>query len=103
MRDLSDFKWYRHKISHRRYLATYVTDKNAEKVGKRSKLWEMFGHALCLGVMSLASPDQWVVIKVDQRNNQLMNLNTCPKWTFERDYELLKKQDYLNPKVEADK
>ena len=93
--DLSVFKLYREIDDLRRYLAAYVSGEDAEDIGARSKLWEMFGKAMCMGVLHLATTDQWVVVKVDQRTNRLMSIDSCNTRMFERHYSLMKKQDYL--------
>lgn len=94
VRNLSDFKWYYSNLDHRRYLAVYVTDESAKKIGERSGLWSMFGYAMCIGIMSLARPDCWIVVKVDQRDNRLMSQRAVDNLSFERNYRLMKKQDY---------
>lgn len=93
-RDLSDFQYY--SKSGRHWLAVYVTRDNVESISKRSGLIEPLSkdnNAFCFGIMSIARVNQWLVLKLDQRNNLPISRNVVYSKIFERDYKYMKRKN----------
>jgi len=90
-RDMSDFKYYSH--NGRRWLAVFVTADNLEDISAKTELISPFGKAFCFGIMAVASVDQWLVIKLDQRNDRLMSKDVVNPRIFERDYKYMARKN----------
>lgn len=89
-RDLSDFKYYSH--SGKRWLAVFITKDNLEDISKKSGLivpFNKWNTSFCFGILAVARVDQWLVLKLDQRNDRPMSRDVISPWLFERDYKYM--------------
>ncbi len=95
--DLSDFKYY--SKDGRRWLAVYITKENLPEIAKCSGLIEPLdanNDAFCFGVMCISNVNRWLIVKLDQRNDRPISLETDATCIFERDYRYMSRENGVN-------